>query len=169
MYPNQTSLYIIATACDNINECLNNEDEEDCGSSSFTTPILISSLLGIIGIFIALTADYECYFSIGVIAFKISHIREFFSKKEENIEAVEVLYKILIEKLKENHTDKDNNNNLNRYLLHILNTKKTELTRKIYIEFYDNLDYQLSGCRSVLLHETKSASNRNKSHSPTQI
>ena len=126
MYPNQTSLYIIATACDNNKECLMNEDEEDCKNSSFTTPILVSSLLGILGIFVAM---------------KISHVRESRSKKEERVEAEdeEGLYKDLIEKLKENPSDKDNNDGLNRYFLYILSTKETEWTREFFIEFYDLL------------------------------
>ena len=137
MYPNQTSLHIIATACDTIKECLNDEDEENCDNSSFSTPVLVSSLLGILGIFIAM---------------KISHIRESRSQKEERKEAEaedkEGLYKALIEKLKENISDRDNNQELNRYFLHILSTKETEWTREFFIEFYDllatALNYQLA-------------------------
>ena len=124
MYPNQTSLFTIATACDTIKECLNDEDEENCDNSSYTKPILLTSLVGILGIFIAL---------------KISHIIDFCSKKEENIEANEGLYEALIVKLKDNPTDEDNNKYLNRYLLHILTTKETKFTREFYIEFYDVL------------------------------
>ena len=92
MYPNQSSLYIIATACDTIKECLHDDDEENCDTSSYSTPVLVSSLLGIFGIFIAM---------------KISHVRESRSKKEERVEAEdeEGLYKALIEKLKENPSD----------------------------------------------------------------
>ena len=94
-------------------------------------------MLGILGIFVAL---------------KISHIRESRSQKEERKEAEaedkEGLYKALIEKLKENPSDRDNNQELNRYLLHILSTKETEWTREFFIEFYDllatALNYQLA-------------------------
>ena len=134
MYPNQTSLYIIATACDNNKECLNDEDEKNCDTSSFSTPILVSSLLGILGIFIAM---------------KIFNVREY-CRKEERVEAEtdEGFYKDLIEKLKENPRNEDNNNNLNRYFLHILSTKETEFIRKMSIEFYDllatTLNYQVA-------------------------
>ena len=133
MYPNHSSLYIIATACDNIHECLNNEDEENCENSSFTKPILISSLVGILGIFFALN---------------LSEIREFCSKKEDIKEAAEGYYKDLIEKLKENPTDKNNNEDLNKYFLHILSTKNTAYQRMFCIEFYDILatvlNYQIA-------------------------
>ena len=145
MYPNQTNLYIIATACDNIRECLFDEDENDCENSSFTTPILISSLVGIIGIFIVL---------------KICH-----SKKEnKNIEAIkEDSYKNLIENLKANPQNEKNNKDLNTYLLHILVTKKTKITKQIVIELYDVLatlfNYEVAEVFSFMkkyLHQTVS-------------
>ena len=60
-------------------------------------------------------------------------------KKEEENRNADVCYGDLLKKLTENPRDENNNKDLNRYLLYILSTKKTELTRKIFIEFYDNL------------------------------
>ena len=121
MYP---GLFTIATACDNIKECLEDEDEVNCVNSSFTTPILISSLVGVLVIFTTLKI-FENIMKITV--------------ENRGIRNVDILYEELIKKLKENPSDEDNNKDLNRYLLYILSTKKTELTRQSFIEFYDNL------------------------------
>ena len=121
MYP---GLFTIATACDNINECLEDKDEVNCVNSSFTTPILISSLVGVLLIFAAL----KIFENIRKITVEYKGIRN-----------VDVVYKDLIKKLRENPRDEDNNKDLNRYFLYILSTKKTELARQSFIEFYDNL------------------------------
>ena len=124
VYPN---IYTIATACNNVPECLNDEDESLCDIDKYTTWVLVFLAVGILAMFISL---------------KLPQILDFRKKRQNQGKSKifkESHFHDILKKLKENPYDKGASKKINIYLLHILNTKKTTEIKKTFIEFYDNI------------------------------
>ena len=124
VYPN---IYTIATACNNIPECLNDEDESLCNIDKYTTWVLVFLASGTLALFISLKLPQVLDFQKKrknqgrTIIFKDSHFHD------------------IIRKLRDNPKDKEASRKINIYLLHLLNKKKQEIIKKKFVEFYDNI------------------------------
>ena len=90
MYP---QIFTIATACNGIVECLNGLDEDFCNTNSVTTPILVSAIFLVLGMFFGL---------------KIPHYLEFIKNKSTAKQETFQLEE-LIQRLKGNPEDQENN------------------------------------------------------------
>ena len=117
-------IYTIATACNNIHECLDDADESLCDVDKYTTPVLVFLALGILTLF-------------------ISQLFEF--RKKHKIQETSKMYKDshfqhdIIKELKENPENKVASRKINIFLLHILHTKKREIIKETFVEFYENM------------------------------
>ena len=124
VYPN---MFTIATACNNIPECLNDEDESLCDIDKHTTWVLIFLANGTFALFISL---------------KLPQVLDF-RKKRKNQGKTTIFkdshFHDIIRKLKDNPKDKGASRKINIFLLHILNTKKQAIIKKTFVEFYDNI------------------------------
>ena len=123
MYP---KIYTIATACNGIIECFNGLDEEIC-NTDYTTPILVVAIFLVLGLFFGL---------------KIPHYMEFIKNKNEAMN-VTCQFEQLIQRLRENIKDQENNRKINSFLLFILNTKETKFNKVFLTNFYNIIETAL--------------------------
>ena len=127
MYP---EIETIATRCNNITECDNGTDEMDCSENPNTKYVLV-----------AVVCLSLCIF-LGIKLPQIIHFIRISKKIKINIEETEEnkqYFDQLIQNLRENPESTIVIQNINTFLLHIQNTKKTSVVKKIYIKFYDSL------------------------------
>ena len=125
MYP---YIFTITTACNGIPECLNGLDEDNCSTDSVTTPILVGAIILVLGLFFGLK-----------ILYYIDYI-EYINKNKNGARQEKYQFKELIQRLRKNTGDQENNKKNNTFLLHILHTKETKFSKVVLIKFYDILE-----------------------------
>ena len=133
MYP---QIFTIATACNGIPECLNDSDEnildeDSCNTDSVTTPILVGAMFLVLGLFFGI---------------KIPHYVEFIENKN-GAKQETCQFEELIQRLRENPEDQNNNKKVNSYLLHIRDHTgiKTQLLLLYYAKLNGQIKIQVCG------------------------
>ena len=124
MYP---KMFTIATACNGIPECLDGLDEGNCNTDSVTTPVLVIALFLVVGLFFGL---------------KISHYMAFIKINNKAMEET-FQFEELIQHLRENPGDQENNRKINTFFLNIFNTKETKFNKVFLCMFYNVLEKAL--------------------------
>ena len=125
IYP---SISTIATRCNNIEECHGGKDEELCSENANTKTILAVAICFSLGVFLGMKLQQIVHFMKNDMRAKNKKAKEEEQYFEEQIQI-----------LKENPEDKIASKNINTFLLHIQNTKKTSVVKKTFIKFYDYL------------------------------
>ena len=123
MYP---QISTIATACDGIIECFEGTTD-NCDTDSITTPILVGAIILILLL----------YFGLKTITWTSTKTKIKLRKTKSQFDEE------LIQQLRENPGDQENNRKINLYLLHILDTNETEFRKVFLIKFYDVLETAL--------------------------
>ena len=118
----------IATRCNNVNECHNDLDEVDCSKNDNTKSILVAAVCLSLGIFLGMKLPQVVRFIKLDKQIAIEETEE----DKQNFDRI-------IQNLRENPENKIACQNINVFLLHILNTKKTSVVKKTYVKFYDSL------------------------------
>ena len=121
-------IYTIATACNDIHECLDDADESLCDLDKYTTPVLVFLAIGILIVFMSL---------------KLPQLLDFHNKRQlqkKNKMYKESYFHDIIQKLKENPEDKSASREINIFLLHILHKKKRAIIEETFVKFYDNME-----------------------------
>ena len=118
----------VATRCNTVIECHEDVDEKDCSESTHTKNILVAAICLALGIFLGIKLPQVVRFIRLDKQIAIEETEE----DKQNFDRI-------IQNLRENPENKIACQNINVFLLHILNTKKTSVVKKTYVKFYDSL------------------------------
>ena len=123
MYPDHPNMKTIATMCNDVTECFDGSDEA-CKDSILSKLLLGAASLGV------------CILYLSLKLARLVSRKYWHQPKNPPKSLLEINCEDIFQKLRNRHNDPETTEDLNNYLLHIINSKKIQESKKICKQYY---------------------------------